>query len=93
ILTRLKSIPEGEGTLLDHCMIAYGSGNSDGDRHNHDDLPILIAGRGGRTIQPGRHVRFSGETPVTNLWSSLLERMDVRVPFVGDSTGRLSGLA
>ncbi len=92
LLTRLKSIPEGDGTLLDHCMIAYGSGNSDGDRHNHDDLPIILAGRGGGTIKTGRHLRLAGETPVTNLWSSMLERMDVRVPFVGDSTGSLAGL-
>ena len=92
LLQRLKGIREGDGTLLDHCMIAYGSGNSDGDRHNHDDLPILLAGGGGGTITTGRHVRFKDETPVTNLWTSLLERMDVRVPFVGDSTGALAGL-
>ncbi len=92
LLGKLKSIREGDGTLLDHCMIAYGSGNSDGDRHNHDDLPLLLAGRGGGTIQTGRHVRVAKETPITNLWQSLLERMDVRVPFVGDSTGALGGL-
>jgi hypothetical protein len=74
-------------------MIAYGSGNSDGDRHNHDDLPLLLAGRAGGTIQTGRHVRVAKETPIANLWQSLLERMDVRVPFVGDSTGALGGLA
>ena len=92
LLKRLKGIREGEGTLLDNCMIAYGSGNSDGDRHNHDDLPILLAGRGGGTITTGRHIRFKDETPVTNLWTSLLERMDVRVPLVGDSTGTLAAL-
>jgi hypothetical protein len=92
LLKRLQSVREGEGTLLDHSMIAYGCGNSDGDRHNHDDLPILLAGRGGGTITTGRHVRFKQETPVTNLWASLLERMDVRVPFIGDSTGTLSSL-
>lgn len=92
LLQRLKSIQEGEGTLLDHCLIAYGSGNSDGDRHNHDDLPILLAGRGGGTIKTGRHLRVPAETPVTNLWASLLDRMDVRVPLIGDSTGRLAGL-
>lgn len=92
LLKRLKGIREGDGTLLDHCMIAYGSGNSDGDRHNHDDLPILLAGGGGGTITTGRHVRFKEETPVANLWASLLERMDVRVPLVGDSTGTLSAL-
>jgi len=93
LLNRLKSIKEGDGTLLDHSMIVYGCGNSDGDRHNHDDLPILLAGRGGGTIASGRHIRFKDETPVTNLWASLLERMDVRVPFIGDSTGTLPGLA
>jgi hypothetical protein len=92
LLQRLKAIPEGEGTLLDHCLISYGSGNSDGDRHNHDDLPILLAGRGGGTVKTGRHLRLPNETPVTNLWSSLLDRMDVRVPFVGDSTGRITAL-
>ena len=92
LLGKLKSIREGDGTLLDHCMIAYGSGNSDGDRHNHDDLPLLLAGRGGGTIQTGRHVRVPKETPIANLWQSLLERMDVRVPFVGDSTGPLAAL-
>ncbi|HYR59082.1 MAG TPA: DUF1552 domain-containing protein [Chthoniobacteraceae bacterium] len=90
LLARLKSIPEGDGTLLDHCTIAYGSGNSDGDRHNHDDLPILLAGRGGGTIKTGRHIQLAGETPVTNLWASMLDRMDVRAPFVGDSTGALA---
>jgi hypothetical protein len=89
LLNKLKGVREGDGTLLDHCMIAYGCGNSDGDRHNHDDLPILLAGRGGGTIATGRHVRFKDETPVTNLWRSLLERMDVRAPFVGDSTGTI----
>jgi hypothetical protein len=93
LLEKLKSIREGDGTLLDHCMIAYGSGNSDGDRHNHDDLPLVLAGRGGGTIQTGRHLRVAKETPIANLWQSLLERMDVRVPFVGDSTGALGGLA
>src|SRR5262249_1382048 len=92
VLTKLKSIPEGDGTLLDHCMVAYGSGNSDGNAHNHDDLPLLVAGKAGGTLQTGRHVRFPKETPLNNLWLSLLERMDVRVPFLGDSTGALQGL-
>lgn len=89
MLEKLKSVKEGEGTLLDNCMIAYGSGNSDGDRHNHDDLPILLAGRGGGTIKTGRHLRYAHDTPVSNLWVSMLERIDVRAP-VGDSTGGLN---
>lgn len=92
LLERLKSIPEGEGNLLDHCMIAYGSGNSDGNAHNHDNLPVLLAGHGGGTIKTGRHIRYKNETPIANLWLSVLERTDVRVPFLGDSTGSLVNL-
>ncbi len=92
LLRKMKSVREGNGTLLDNCMLVYGSGNSDGNRHNHDDLPIVLAGRGGGTIKTGRHVRYPAETPLNNLWLSMLERVDVRVPFLGDSTGSLPGL-
>jgi hypothetical protein len=94
LLTKLKSIPEGDGTLLDHCMIAYGSGNSDGNRHNHDDLPLLLAGRGGGTLKTGRHLSFprGKNTPLNNLWLSLLDRMSVKIDGLGDATGRLPGL-
>jgi hypothetical protein len=93
LLEKLRSIPEGEGTLLDHAMIAYGSGNSDGNRHNHDDLPILLAGRGCGTIESGRHIRYPNETPLTNLWLAMLNRQSVEVAQLGDSTGVLPGLA
>ena len=92
LLQKLKSIPEGDGTLLDHCMIAYGSANSDGNAHNHDELPLLLAGKAGGTIQTGRHIRYPKETPISNLWLSMLERVDVKLPYLGDSTGSLSGL-
>ena len=92
LLTKLKSIKEGDGTLLDHSMIAYGSGNSDGNAHNHDDLPILLAGRGCGTIKPGRHVKFAKETPLNNLWVSMLDRLNVKVASLGDSTGGLTKL-
>lgn len=92
LLTKLKSIKEGDGTLLDHCMIAYGSGNSDGNAHNHDDLPILLAGQGGGAIKGGRHIRFPKETPLNNLWVAMLDRMKVDVQKLGDSTGSLPGL-
>ncbi|MFO0927455.1 MAG: DUF1552 domain-containing protein [Gemmataceae bacterium] len=92
LLTKLKAIREGDGTLLDHCMIAYGSGNSDGNAHNHEELPILVAGRGCGTLKTGRHVKFPKETPLTNLWVSLLDRMRVQVDRLGDSTGALTGL-
>ncbi len=92
LLQRMKSIQEGERSMLDNCMIVYGSGLSDGNRHNHDNLPILLAGSGGGTIETGRHVRYDLETPVCNLFMSMLDRMGVDVPFMGDSTGRLHGL-
>jgi hypothetical protein len=93
LLARLKAVPEGDGTLLDHGMVAYGSGNADGNAHNHDDLPILLAGRGCGTIKPGRHVRYPRETPLSNLWLALLDRMSCKVASLGDSTGALPRLA
>ncbi len=93
LLQKMKSIREGERTLLDNSMVVYGSGISDGNRHNHDNLPILVAGSGGGTIETGRHVRYDLETPVCNLFMSMLDRMGVKTPFIGDSTGRLPGLS
>jgi len=93
LLEKLKSIKEGNGTLLDNCMIVYGAGISDGDRHNHDNLPVLLAGRGGGTIKPGRHVRYPDNTPMANLFMGMLDRLHVPADHVGDSTGRLDNLA
>lgn len=92
LLEKLSSVKEGEGTLLDHAMIAYGSGNSDGNAHNHDNLPILLAGGGCGTLKTGRHVRYSKETPLNNLWLSMLNRMQIEVAQLGDSTGTLANL-
>ena len=93
LLQKMKSIREGDRTLLDNSMVVYGSGLSDGNRHNHDNLPILLAGSGGGTIETGRHLRYDLETPVCNLFMSMLDRMGVDAPFIGDSTGRLPGLS
>ncbi|HSI14034.1 MAG TPA: DUF1552 domain-containing protein [Chthoniobacter sp.] len=92
LLERLRSIPEGEGTLLDHSMLVYGGGIGDGDRHNHDDLPILMAGRANGTIETGRHIKYAPETPMANLLVSMLNRMGANVDSFGDSTGPLRGL-
>lgn len=91
-LKKLKSVKEGEATLLDRCMIVYGSGIGDGNAHNHDNLPILLAGRGGGALQPGRHVKFDNGTPLTNLYLSMLERVGAKVEKLGDSSGRLANL-
>ncbi len=93
LLGKLKSIPEGEGTLLDNCMIAYGSGNSDGNRHTHDNLPIVLAGKGGGSLKTGRHIRYPRETPVNNLWLGMLDRMGAHTESLGDSTGVLPNLS
>jgi hypothetical protein len=88
LIGKLKSIKEGDGTLLDHCLVAYGSGNSDGNAHNHDNLPVLLAGRGGG-VKAGRHVVYRKETPLNNLWVSLLQRLGGKINSLGDSTGPL----
>ncbi|MCB1099133.1 MAG: DUF1552 domain-containing protein, partial [Verrucomicrobiae bacterium] len=93
ILKKMKSVKEGDGTLLDNSMIVYGSGIGDGNRHNHDDLPVIVAGRAGGTITPGRHIQVSPDTPMCNLFNSMLDRAGVPVDFFGDSTGRLRELA
>jgi len=92
VLEKMDSVKEADGTLLDNSMVVYGSGISDGNRHNHDNLPILLAGGGGGTIKTGRHIRYPNETPLTNLFLSLLDRMKVPAEKVGDSTGKLTGL-
>jgi hypothetical protein len=92
-LQKLKSIKEGNGTLLDNCMIVYGAGIGDGNRHNHDDLPVLFAGKGGGTITTGRHLKYSKETPMANLFLSILDRAGAPAERLGDSTGLLQNLA
>jgi hypothetical protein len=89
-LKRLKATHEGEGSLLDNCMIVYGSGIADGNAHAHDNLPVLLCGRGGGTLTPGRHVRVPKETPMANLFLEMMDRVEVRQDRFGDSTGRLS---
>jgi Protein of unknown function (DUF1552) len=88
LLAKLKSIKEGQGTVLDNAMIVYGSGISDGDRHNHDNLPILVCGKGGGTIKSGRHLKVTPQ-PLNNLYLSMLDRIGAPIERLGDSTGRL----
>lgn len=91
-LEKLKSIPEGNGNLLDNSMILFGCGISDGDRHNHNELPILMAGKAGGALRPGQHVKFNS-TPLCNLYVSMLNIMGAKVDRFGDSTGALGGVA
>ncbi|MEO7599242.1 MAG: DUF1552 domain-containing protein [Opitutus sp.] len=91
-LDRLKSIPEGDGNLLDNSTILYGSALSNGDKHSPENLPILLAGKGGGTIATGRHLRVDDKTPMTNVYRSMLDSVGVRTEKVGDSTGKLDQL-
>jgi hypothetical protein len=92
LLEKLNSIHEPGGTLLDNSIIVYGGGISDGDRHNHDDLPTLVAGKGGGRIHSGRHITYTDGTPMTNLFLSMLDTTGVPAETIGDSTGRLQQL-
>lgn len=91
-LKKLRETPEGAGTLLDHSMVLYGSGLSDGNRHRHDDLPIILAGRGGGSIKTGQHVVAPQSTPLNNLFLSMCDRMGASIATLGDSTGRLKAI-
>lgn len=90
-LEKLKNTREGDGSVLDHSMIVYGSGIADGNRHNHDNLPVILAGGGNGTLQPGRHVDV-GRVPMTNLYLSLLDRIGAPIDRLGDSTGKLANI-
>jgi hypothetical protein len=93
LLSRLKQVRETNGkTLLDNSMLIYGSGISDGDRHNHDDLPILLAGGGGGRIKTGRHIRYENGTPLCNLYLWMMHQMGAEADRFGDSTGMLDRL-
>jgi hypothetical protein len=89
---KLKSIKEGDGSLLDNTMLVYGAGLSDGNRHSHEDLPTMIVGKGGGGLQTGRRIVYRRETPMSNLFLTMMDRMNVPVEHFGEATGRLQGL-
>ena len=97
-LEKLRKTPDGDGNMLDHSMILYGSALSDPDRHNHENLPIVLAGRGSGTIKTGRHIKYDNafytkkEVPLSNLLLSLLDRMGIPAAGFGDSNGRAAHL-
>jgi hypothetical protein len=93
LVQKLKSTQEGDGTLLDHSMVVYGSSMSDPNQHLHYNVPCVLLGRGDGSIKPGRHVVYpNNETPQTNLWLTLLDRMGVQAEKLGDSTGKVDHL-
>ncbi len=92
MVEKLKSTPDGEGTLLDHSMYLYGSGMGDPNLHDHINLPILVAGGGAGRMQGGRHVRYGERTPLANLHLTLLEKVGVRMESFADSRGKVEEL-
>ena len=91
-LERLKATPDGDGNLLDHSMILYGSSLADANLHTHHDLPICLVGGGSGQLKGGRHLRYAKETPLNNLLLNLLDKAGVPTEKLGDSTGKLSYL-
>lgn len=90
-LENLKGSSEGEngGNLLDNTMIVYASSIADGNKHNNENIPVILAGGGSGKLTPGRHIQAPEGTPMTNLYLSLLDRMDVSAKRIGDSSGKL----
>jgi hypothetical protein len=88
-LEKLEQTPDGDGSLLDHSMVLYGSSLSDGNEHNFDPLPVILAGGASGRLEGSRHLRYEAHTPMANLLLSMLDKMDVHVDSIGDSTGLL----
>jgi hypothetical protein len=86
-ITKLQSISDGDGSLLDHSLILYGAGIADSNRHTHEKLPVLVVGKGNGSVRTGRHIDLGKHTPVTNLLLAMLDRVNVRPERLGDSTG------
>src|SRR5262249_27708708 len=91
-LNKMAATPDADGNLLDHSMIVYWSSLSDGNQQLHRDLPVALVGGGNGTIRGGRHVKYASETPMTNLFLSMLDRVGVKPETLGDSTGRVEHL-
>ena len=86
-LEKLRSTPDGEGTLLDHSLVLYGSSLSDGNQHNFSPLPIVLAGTASGQVKGGRHLQFPKDTRMSNLLLAVLNKLGVRTETFGDSTG------
>ena len=87
LLEKMKATPDGDGTLLDHSMVLYGSSMSNGNQHDHDPLPVILAGGASGHLAGGRHLRFPPHTPMSNVLLSMLEKLDIHETSFGDSTG------
>jgi hypothetical protein len=93
LVKRMNETQDGDGTLLDHTLLLYGGCIRDGNSHSHDDLPTALLGGRAAGIKGGRHIRYKPDTPMTNLWVTMLDKAGVPVDTLGDSTGELDQLA
>ncbi len=91
-LEKLKAIPDGDGSLLDHTIYLYGSGIGNPSLHDHENLPILVVGGNGHGLMGGQHIKYADQTPLANLHLTLLDRVGVRLDSFGDSTGKVKDL-
>jgi len=91
-LDKLRNIKEGDKTLLENSMVVFASDLRDGNRHSPRNLPIVLAGSGGGKIKTGQHLVFEKETPLANLYLTMLQAMNLPHQKFGDSTGTLTGL-
>src|SRR5262249_59502979 len=91
-LNRLKETPEGNGSLLDHVLYLYGSGMGNPNVHDHQNLPILVAGGAAGKMQGGRHIKYEKPTPLANLHLTLLDKVGVRLDHFADSKGKVDEL-
>ncbi len=92
-LEKMRTTPDGDGSLLDHSLIVYASALSDGNEHLVQNLPVLLFGDGGGRIKQGRHLRFPEDTPMSNLYLTLLDHFGIGLENFGDSTGKLEPLS
>ncbi len=92
-LDRLKSTPDGDGSLLDNLILMYGCSMSDGNDHLLQDLPILLLGGGSGALRGGRHLRFAEDTPIANLYLTILDKLGIPIERFGDSSGKLDLLS
>jgi len=92
LVAKLRNTGDGEGSLLDNTMLVYGSSLSDGNRHSHENLPVLLFGRGDGSLKPGRHIQYKDQ-PMTNLFLTMLDRMGIPSEKLGDSNGRVEHLS
>jgi hypothetical protein len=88
-LDKLKATPDGDGSLLDHSMVLYGSSMSNGNQHDHDPLPVILGGGASGQLRGGRHMQYATHTPMSNLLLSMLDKLGIDQASHGDSTGKL----